>query len=1664
MTTHKIYAILVAFLSVIYSQAAIIYVDKDATGLNNGNNWANAYDDLHDALAAATNGDEIWVADGIYKPTSTNDNTIYFEVTVDVDLYGGFNGTETTRGQRNWNDNPTRLNGEIGNQAIDTDNSNHIIVFDGVECIFDGFFLEQAYNNYSNVTDLGTVRILSSDMDIRHCIFRNNSMYQASGLSCDWSTIQCNNCLFRDNHNDAGSICRHGGLSHGTYTNCTFTQNDFVQTFGSCVGGIVGSTTSSYNCIFYDNDELDPFGSTTDNSNYCLIDVLDFTSEIHSNRLNQDPQFVNPGSNNFQLSASSPCIGYGDNIYSTLNRDLDHNNRIWNGQIDIGCFERANERTIYVDVSAVGNDNGTTWADAFNSVQDAIVEANSTDTIWVANGIYYPTSGTDRSISIEPQDGAPMYGGFAGGETDISERDWVANETIFSGNIGGILNLADNSYHVVKCDDPNGDFVLDGFIIQWGNADGVIIDDNAAGVYVADANSFKMEHCWVRFNNAIGPGGGLWIFQCTEEAEIINTAFTSNIAHAGSAVLFNPDTYLENCAFRNNDGQSLIENNAFGVLTMVGCTATENNGTFGALIQGSGGGTLEGSMTNSIIWGNTITSDDAVENDFDFQVSYSILQGNTLSPLQEGAEVYYDDPLFVDPANADYSLCPSSAGFDNGDMSVVTTERDVLGNERIGGPAVDFGAVEQSSDRELIYVDVDAIGAADGTSWADAYTDIQSAIAAAGCVNEIWVAEGSYFASYSNNRDEYISVNQDLEIYGGFNGTETLRGQRDWAAHQAIISGEIGVAGETDNSKNLMRVDLGVNRAVIDGFIFELSYNDPLLNATAGALIAVDGSTTVNNCVFRHNTGHLVSGILVSQGFLRCENSLFYENHTELGGTIKSGTILASMEIVGCTFANNTHANALAHEIGGSNGISLEVYNTIIWGNDQGTIDLQANETVSHCLIEGGFPSGTNIVDQFPVFQSPPIGDFRVLGNSPAIDVGDPVHSTLSEDLGHESRIWNLTIDIGCHEFRTSNIIYVDLDATGSNDGTTWADAFTDLQDGLAAHTAGTEIWISEGTYTPSQVGDRTASFEIPHGALIRGGFSGTELHYALRDIDAHFTYLSGNIGDPLTETDNSYHVVTMDGVGTAFLEVLHIVEGYANGTNPDNLGAGLYATESQYLLIECNFLNNHSDFLGGAVYNDNTDPANHVVISDCHFESNHAEAWGCMYAGPVGSVNMSYTKAINNTATASPGFLFNQSVGIYNCEFTGNVGGGPLLDIDDANPTSIEDCLFENNESTGLIGLMSFSGVVNLDIEHCEISGNTSAVGAPLIRTFSGDATIENTLIADNTGGGEIIALYGLGSMDIVNTTIANNHLDMIGPLSTIIEPFDNVLNLGNSILWDNEAHGILAIGAGTVVQDCIIQGGAPGVNVQDIDPNFIDPLVGDYHINANSPAYNAGDQSLTTALTDLDDLPRVVDGDIDLGCYEAQSCDSPHDLCDDAIHLVLDADPVYGNNRCADDNGDPITACTLATGRTVWYEFTAPATGQVDVITTDFEIITPVANMRIAAYEGACGALNEIACADETASDAEQLSLEGLTAGSVYRIRIDGVGTQEFDFKIQVLESGCLGDYNNDGQINTADLLQLLGEFGCSSGCVTDLNGDDQTDTSDLLSFLGLFGTSCD
>jgi hypothetical protein len=141
------------------------------------------------------------------------------------------------------------------------------------------------------------------------------------------------------------------------------------------------------------------------------------------------------------------------------------------------------DRTLYVDVDAPGSNDGSSWHNAFNHLQDALSLAANGNSIWVAEGSYRPDQGTqqtpgDRNASFELKDGVQIKGGFAGyGTADPNQNDPELYPVVLSGDLQGddgldFINNNDNSYHVVTGSNVTASASLEGVVVTGGNADG----------------------------------------------------------------------------------------------------------------------------------------------------------------------------------------------------------------------------------------------------------------------------------------------------------------------------------------------------------------------------------------------------------------------------------------------------------------------------------------------------------------------------------------------------------------------------------------------------------------------------------------------------------------------------------------------------------------------------------------------------------------------------------------------------------------------------------------------------------------------------------------------------------------------------------------------------------------------------------------------------------------------------------------------------------------------------------------------------------------------------------------------------------------------------------------------------------------------------------------
>ncbi|MCS4142600.1 hypothetical protein [Salinibacter ruber] len=222
----------------------------------------------------------------------------------------------------------------------------------------------------------------------------------------------------------------------------------------------------------------------------------------------------------------------------------------------------------------------------------------------------------------------------------------------------------------------------------------------------------------------------------------------------------------------------------------------------------------------------------------------------------------------------------------------------------------------------------------------------------------------------------------------------------------------------------------------------------------------------------------------------------------------------------------------------------------------------------------------------------------------------------------------------------TADTIYVDKGANGTEDGTSWANAYTSLQDALQAARANGEddaVWVASGTYHPDEgssanADDRSESFRVESGIDLRGHFSGDEQSLGDRTLarGGPKTILSGDIQQDGTQSNNAYTVLRIIG-GSA--SELHIEGGAANGSGPQRRGGGAYVTGGT---LHHAVLSGNRARRGAALFATGS-PALEVL----RVTGNHATEAGALYFSGDASTAEHLTVADNTAGSGPSGMYF---------------------------------------------------------------------------------------------------------------------------------------------------------------------------------------------------------------------------------------------------------------------------------------------------------------------------------------------------------------------------------------------------------------------------------------
>ncbi|RJP68324.1 MAG: T9SS C-terminal target domain-containing protein [Ignavibacteriales bacterium] len=1092
--------------------ATTYYVTTTGLSTNTGTTWGTAKS-LQGALDVAVSGDQIWVAAGTYKPgydygLGGGTRYYHFRMKSGVAIYGGFAGTETAVSQRinfgSGEANETILSGDIGTVEVNSDNCYHVFFHPSglgltSTAILDGFTIIGGNANLGSTEHQygGGIYNNSNSQTIINCTIKNNAGDIGSGIYNIGSSPVITNCIFEANQNEA---LFNTTTSSPVITNCIFRGNTYgiynigsSQTIansifnGNSIAGICNNSSSSptimsstfsgngtgmtndgssaptvTNTIFWGNT-TQITGGTASNFTYCCIQGGSGTYTGTGN-IFTDALFVS--NNNLRLKNTSKCIGAGTSTGAPAT-DIEGNIRPnpTGTNPDIGAYENSYSQPgpIFVKAGATGTNEGTSWTDAYTSLQDALDDASSGHEIWVAVGTYKPTfaydlSGT-RYYHFRMINGVEIFGGFDGvDDDDLSDRSITGNETILSGDLSvndvysTWSNMTDNCYHVFY--HPSGlgltsTAVLDGFIIKGGNANLGSTDHQYGGGIYNNSNSPTIINCTIK-NNAGDIGSGIYnigsspvitncIFEANQNEALFNTTssspgITKCIFRGNKYGVYNSSSSpaITNCSFNGNSSYGNY-NYSSSSPTIMSCTFN-GNGTGIMNYDASSAPTL----TNTIFWGNTTQISGGTASNF----TYCCIQGGN-TKTYPGTGNIFTDPLFVDADGADntYGTSDDDLRLKNiskcigAGTSTGAPTTDIEGNSRPDptGTVPDIGAYEHSyGEPGPLYVNDNAPGTNEGTSWTNAFISLQPALDYASSGFEIWVAAGTYKPSYDyglggGSRYYHFRMIEGVAIYGGFDGVDDDElSDRSIGSNKTILSGDLSGNDNypdptymTDNCYHIFYHPSGMgltNVAILNGFTITggYAYGSSPYDA-GGAIYNISNSPTIINCTISKNTGSSSNGSAIYNGSSspQITNCLF-ENNEYIGLFNYS----SSPAIWNCTFNGN---NTGLYNRTSSNPT---VTNTIFWGN---TTEIDGDDITSNftycCIQDGsGTYTGTGNIYTNPLFVSS--RNFALQDNSPCIGTGIKSGSPATDILGATR---GTPPDIGAYENSYDSPLPVEL-------------------------------------------------------------------------------------------------------------------------------------------------------------------------------------------------------------------------------------------------------------------------------------------------------------------------------------------------------------------------------------------------------------------------------------------------------------------------------------------------------------------------------------------------------------------------------------------------------------------------------------------------------------
>ena len=657
------------------------------------------------------------------------------------------------------------------------------------------------------------------------------------------------------------------------------------------------------------------------------------------------------------------------------------------------------------------------WATACR-LQRAISVAAAGDQVWVKQGTYQPTNTLDRTISFNLKNGVAIYGGFAGTETLLSQRNASTHETILSGDLGAAHYLSDDSYHVVVASTTNSTARLDGFTITFGNADGTGVSSNGGGIFI-DSASPSLRNLNILGNLAAANGGGIYVI--SGNPTLTGVTFNDNSAANGGGLFVELSTaalskvhFTSNAATAEGGGMLSVDSSP----SLAHVSFSGNGAANGAGM--SNDGASHPSLATVTFSGNFASTEGGGLYDGNASAAFlsNVLFTGNSAPTGGGMADH--DHSIPTLSNVTFKQNSATAG-NGGGMVNINSDNPALSNVVFDANTASGsggGMYNDTTSPSLNQVTFTGNSAQNGGGM---YSDFDSKPALANVTftsNVASINGGGMYGSNSNATLTGVTFSSNTAAYGG--GMFNLASDPTLTNTIFDSNGAAGSGGGMLNDLSDPAITNGIFRANSAGYDGGGMYNED-----TGA----DPSFSITDTTFSNNHAEDDGGGIFDLGSSpTITNVTLYGNYAvnDGGGMANStdGSLHSAPGIMNATFSGNSASDNGGAMLNGS-GNNPNIEDSIFWGDSNVIVsefdNVGATPLISFSIVQGGCPGNCTYV----TYGDPLLGPLANNGGftqtmalgpaSPAIDAAD-FQDCLATDQRGVSRPQGNTCDIGAYE------------------------------------------------------------------------------------------------------------------------------------------------------------------------------------------------------------------------------------------------------------------------------------------------------------------------------------------------------------------------------------------------------------------------------------------------------------------------------------------------------------------------------------------------------------------------------------------------------------------------------------------------------------------------